>query len=123
MPAQREAGRPKRAEAVTDVRAEAEVRSHSARRCAARAEAVHQVQQLERAERLGEEEVRARARERFGRLIAEVARLSGAGPAHVVPFFGQGMLLNVVAALDLPDLADPEGWVRRGWFADEHRTA
>jgi AcrR family transcriptional regulator len=44
-------------------------------------------------------------RRRYGEVIAEVGRLSGAGPDDVWDFFAQGMLLNVVTALDLQQLA------------------
>jgi len=58
-------------------------------------------------------EIRAVAREGFGELFEEVERLSGADPERVQAFFARGMLLNVVAAMDLPELADSEAWVRR----------
>ena len=58
-------------------------------------------------------EIRHVAREGFRELVEEVERLSGADPERVQAFFARGMLLNVAAAMDLPELADSESWVRR----------
>ena len=58
-------------------------------------------------------DIREVAREGFRELFEEVERLSGADPERVQAFFARGMLLNVVAAMDLPELADSEAWVRR----------
>ena len=52
-----------------------------------------------------EPDIRARARERFLDLRTEIERLAGTG--DVVGFIAQGMLLNVVAALEL----DHEEWL------------
>jgi AcrR family transcriptional regulator len=52
-------------------------------------------------------DVRALARKRYEELTEEVARLAGGERADVLPFIGQGMLLNVAAALDL----EPEAWL------------
>jgi hypothetical protein len=38
----------------------------------------------------------------FARLVEVVERESGASPAEVQAFFAHGMLLNVLAALDVP---------------------
>ncbi len=46
-------------------------------------------------------EIRAHVRGRYREMIAEVTRLSAAEPGQVWSFFANGMLLNVVAALDL----------------------
>ncbi len=54
-----------------------------------------------------DEDVRALARRRFLELGEEVERLGGLTPDERVQFVGQGMLLNVIAALGLP----PEEWV------------
>ncbi|MDQ6749934.1 MAG: TetR/AcrR family transcriptional regulator [Actinomycetota bacterium] len=61
----------------------------------------------------GDEEIRAVAREGYGELYREVERLSGASEDEVRLFFATGMLLNVAAAMDLPELADRGGWARR----------
>ncbi len=45
-------------------------------------------------------EIRAHVRGRYREIVAEVTRLSGAQPGQVWSFFANGMLLNVVAALD-----------------------
>jgi hypothetical protein len=52
-------------------------------------------------------DVRAKARSRYERLREEIASLRGDGDDAAVEFIGQGMLLNVVAALGL----DPEAWI------------
>jgi AcrR family transcriptional regulator len=57
-------------------------------------------------------EVRDVVRRRFGDVVREVARLSGAGADEVRQFMAVGMLLNVAAAIDLPEIAD-EDWMRR----------
>jgi AcrR family transcriptional regulator len=46
-------------------------------------------------------EIQAAARRCYGALAREVAELSGAGPDELWTFFANGMLLNVIAALDL----------------------
>ena len=45
--------------------------------------------------------IQARVRDHYGELVKLVTRLSGAEPADVWQFFSYGMLLNVVASLDL----------------------
>jgi AcrR family transcriptional regulator len=57
--------------------------------------------------------IQARVRENYGALVTEVTRLSGADPAAVWQFFSHGMLLNVVASLDLGAIADEQDWARR----------
>ena len=54
--------------------------------------------------------IRAAARTGFGRLWALVKRASGAEDSQLVQFFAVGMLINVVAAIDLPELDEP--WAR-----------
>jgi AcrR family transcriptional regulator len=54
-------------------------------------------------------EVRAVVRRRYGDLWDWVQRTSGAAPEDVRQFFSKGMLLNVIAAMDLRGLSDP--WV------------
>jgi AcrR family transcriptional regulator len=56
--------------------------------------------------------IQARVRDCYGTLVKTVTRLSGANPADVWRFFANGMLLNVIASLDLPAVADKEEWAR-----------
>jgi AcrR family transcriptional regulator len=46
----------------------------------------------------------------YGEIVREVTRLSGAEPHRVWQFFSHGMLLNVVASLDLTAIADRDEW-------------
>jgi AcrR family transcriptional regulator len=55
--------------------------------------------------------IRDHVARRFGDLVQEVARLAEVEVAETFDFFSHGMLLNVVAALDLPARADDEPWV------------
>ncbi len=50
------------------------------------------------------------AREGFLRLRDAVAELAGASGEEVHWLFAKGMLVNVVAAIDMPELGDPEAW-------------
>ena len=59
-------------------------------------------------------EIRAHVRINYGDVVSEVAELAGAGPDEVWSFFANGMLLNVVAALDLHESEHP---VFRAWTA------
>ena len=56
-------------------------------------------------------EIRAVVREGYGDLFTWTERVSGVGPAELGRFFAKGMLLNVVAAMDL--LNSDEPWARR----------
>ena len=56
--------------------------------------------------------IQAHVRERFGTVVKEVTRLSGAPPQEVWQFFSHGMLLNVTASLDLPAIAEGEAWAK-----------
>ena len=56
--------------------------------------------------------IQARVRENYGDLVAEVTRLSGAAPEEVWQFFSHGMLLNVIASLDLRAIAGDDEWAR-----------
>ena len=47
----------------------------------------------------------------YGRLVEFVGQASGADPATVTRFFAAGMLLNVVASMELLDSDEP--WARR----------
>jgi len=61
----------------------------------------------------GDERVKAVVRERMAGLHARVAGLSGATPDRLREFFAMGMLLNVVAALELPELLGGPDWADR----------
>jgi AcrR family transcriptional regulator len=55
-----------------------------------------------------DDDIREAARRRYEALREDVGRLAGgAPPPELLQFFGQGMLLNVAAALEL----DPEHWI------------
>jgi len=54
--------------------------------------------------------IQAHVRDRYRRLVDLVAELTGAGPEKLWMFFATGMLLNVVAALDLEALAGESEW-------------
>jgi AcrR family transcriptional regulator len=51
------------------------------------------------------------ARQGFDELRREVAELSGSTPKETYSFFATGMLLNVAAAMDYPDLGELKSWV------------
>jgi AcrR family transcriptional regulator len=51
----------------------------------------------------GDPALREPVRREFKRLVADVGRMSGAQPQQVVDFMAKGMMLNVVAALELPE--------------------
>jgi AcrR family transcriptional regulator len=56
--------------------------------------------------------IQAHVRESYGALVEEVTRLSGAPPEKIWQFFSHGMLLNVIASLDLHAIADHEEWAK-----------
>ena len=56
----------------------------------------------------GDPELRERVRREFMRLFDDVGRLSGATEEEVWHFMAGGMLLNVIAALDLPEKYMPK---------------
>lgn len=60
--------------------------------------------------------IQAHVRDSYGELVREVTRLSGAPPEKVWQFFSNGMLLNVIASLDLQSIADRDEWAR-SWSA------
>jgi AcrR family transcriptional regulator len=62
----------------------------------------------------GEPVIRDAVRRGYNELVHRVAELAGVPDTEVWPFFAQGMLLNVVAALDLAD----EPWARE-WTTAE----
>jgi AcrR family transcriptional regulator len=56
-------------------------------------------------------DIQRAAREGYGALFEYVERISGAAPEVVTAFFAQGMLINVIAALELESAGDP--WAAR----------
>jgi len=56
----------------------------------------------------GDPELREPVRREFLELFDDVGRLSGAGEDEVFNFMATGMLLNVIAALDLPERCMPK---------------
>jgi AcrR family transcriptional regulator len=56
-------------------------------------------------------EIRDVVRAGFGDIATYVERVSGADPATVSRWFSKGMLLNVIAAMDVLDLQEP--WAER----------
>jgi AcrR family transcriptional regulator len=56
-------------------------------------------------------DIREVVRNGYGDLVAYVERVSGLPPAEVSRFFATGMLLNVIASMDLYE--SPEGWSER----------
>jgi AcrR family transcriptional regulator len=58
--------------------------------------------------------IQEHVRERYGEIVSEVSALSGATPDEVWSFFATGMLLNIVAALDLQRSEHP---VFKAWTA------
>jgi AcrR family transcriptional regulator len=57
-----------------------------------------------------EREIQVDVRRRYGDVVTEVTRLSGADPDEVWRFFAIGMLLNIVTALDIGEIADEAPW-------------
>jgi AcrR family transcriptional regulator len=55
-------------------------------------------------------EIQARVRERYADLVRQVAEATEAEPAQLWAFFANGMLLNVIAALNLEVLAPSQEW-------------
>jgi AcrR family transcriptional regulator len=60
--------------------------------------------------------IQAHVRGCYGEVVAEVTRVSGAAPELVWQFFSHGMLLNVIASLDLPAIAERDRWAA-AWCA------
>jgi AcrR family transcriptional regulator len=56
-------------------------------------------------------EIRNVVRKGYGELVAYAERVSGADAAEISRFFAKGMLLNVIASMDL--LGADEGWAQR----------
>lgn len=58
-------------------------------------------------------EIRGPVRRGYGDLVREVTRLTGAEPNQIWEFFATGMLLNVIASLDLPAaMIDADEWAK-----------
>jgi AcrR family transcriptional regulator len=57
-----------------------------------------------------EPEIQAHVRASYMALVREVAELAGVPPAETFTFFAHGMLLNVIAALDIPIERGIESW-------------
>jgi AcrR family transcriptional regulator len=64
-------------------------------------------------------DIRAHVRRRYGELVRVVAGLAGVTVGEVWSFFATGMLLNVVAALELETIADSDEWARAWTTPDE----
>jgi len=56
-------------------------------------------------------QIRDVVRKGYGELVEYVERVSGLSSERVSHFFAKGMLLNVIASLDL--LGADEGWAQR----------
>jgi AcrR family transcriptional regulator len=56
--------------------------------------------------------IQAQVRDCYGVLVKLVTRLSGASQEAIWQFFSHGMLLNVIASLDLAAIADKEPWAQ-----------
>jgi AcrR family transcriptional regulator len=57
-------------------------------------------------------DIRAHVRRRYGELVRVVADLGGVSVGEVWNFFAAGMLLNVVATLELETIAERDDWAR-----------
>jgi hypothetical protein len=55
-------------------------------------------------------EIQEHVREGFATLVRQVQEATGASPADLWSFFSHGMLLNVIAAVNLDVLAVGEDW-------------
>jgi AcrR family transcriptional regulator len=55
-------------------------------------------------------EIQTHVREHFAQLVRQVQEATGASPVDLWSFFSHGMLLNVIAAVDLDVLAVGEEW-------------
>ena len=60
----------------------------------------------------GDDEVREVVRRGYARLYDLVRELSGADAVELQGFFATGMLINVAAAMDLPELFSDETWMK-----------
>jgi AcrR family transcriptional regulator len=60
----------------------------------------------------GDDEIREVVRRRYAQLYELVRELGGADRLELQGFFATGMLLNVAAAMDLPELLFDETWMK-----------
>jgi AcrR family transcriptional regulator len=60
----------------------------------------------------GDDEVREVVRRGYAHLYELVRELSGADPLELRGFFATGMLINVAAAMDLPELFSDQTWMK-----------
>jgi hypothetical protein len=60
----------------------------------------------------GDDDVREVVRRGYAHLYELVRELSGADPLELQGFFATGMLINVAAAMDLPQLFSDETWMK-----------
>ena len=60
-----------------------------------------------------EPEIQAHVRASYLGLVREVAALAEVPPAETFDFFAHGMLLNVIAALDLRSIAGEDAWAAK----------
>src|SRR5262249_23856152 len=67
-------------------------------------------------------EIRACVATRFAQLHELCGELSGAEPEQLRAFIAQGMLCNVAAALDIPQIAWDENWAREQLAGLEQST-
>jgi AcrR family transcriptional regulator len=63
-------------------------------------------------------DIRANVRRCYGRLVREVGRLAEATPDQVWSFFATGMMLNVIASLELEASEEDDEWAR-AWSRPE----
>ncbi|HEY8774535.1 MAG TPA: TetR/AcrR family transcriptional regulator [Gaiellaceae bacterium] len=59
----------------------------------------------------GDPEIRAVVRKGYGEIVDTVERASGVDPERLSMFFARGMLINVVASMELLDAEEP--WARK----------
>jgi len=59
-------------------------------------------------------EIRAVVRRRYARIYELVRQLTGADEEELTSFFATGMLMNVAAAIGMPELVPEEEWLEGG---------
>src|SRR5215217_7466471 len=64
----------------------------------------------------GDPDIQPHVRARYGQLVEEVAALAEVEPGETFTFFAHGMLLNIIATLDVPAIAGTERWAAQ-WTA------
>jgi AcrR family transcriptional regulator len=68
-------------------------------------------------------EIQVQVRRGYGEVVTEVMRLAGVGAEEAWEFFATGMMLNVVAALDLEEIAGDAPWAAAWTRRDEEGAA